>query len=367
MVNFIILGRDKEIFVHIKNILKVDCQVIYAESTLKKKWYPLLKLENTICIGELEDLIFEDEIKAMVVIRDDLISNDLKKRKLKNILSDKRIAGIMDKNLSCSLYTPFLMRLIDLLLVKENAGYQEKKSKLLEDNLLMLEKLKKIHSSIIPLREDHFKNIKVASKYIPGMKSGGEFFDILQKDGKMIIFLSSTSSHADSSIILSLFEKLHQDKESSEDFTKKFISIFKEKTTSYPWKSFKGVQLFLMQIDCISLLAYGYNFGDTEIASNINKILSGNQLLIEEKNFEKARFEIDIAKIKDMMIISPGLKKNYKEYYDEDTLYKIILEKRKRSNEYLAFEVFYMLKKDKEDDFLDYDASLFLMEIGKDV
>ena len=266
-----------------------------------------------------------------------------------------------------SLYRPFFSRLMELLITKNNLASPKKLDKFLEENLIWIEKLKEAYHHMVPLREDHFENIKIASKYIAGIGPGGEFFDILQKDGQILFFLSSTSTYADSSIILSHFEKLHRDKNLSGEFIEKYMSLFDKGNSNHDWNSLKEVQLFLMRIDCANFKAFGYNFGGTEIVSDFKPLLLGNQSFPKSSNFQMAKFEIDIAKRKKMVVISPGLKKNYRELLDEKILHEIILKSKEKSNEELAFEVFYMLQKDREDNFLEYDGSLLLLEIERNV
>ena len=220
---------------------------------------------------------------------------------------------------------------------------------------------------MISLRKDNFGNVKITSKYVAGMKSGGEFFDVLQRSGRTILFLSSASSYGDSSIILSHFENLHNEKDLSDQSLEKFMAFFYEETSNNNWKSLNKVQLFLMEINYASLLAFGYNLGGTEVLSGAKQLLPGNQFSPSGHTLDEARFEFSIAGIKKMAVISPGLKKNYQSVQNEKKLREIILEKKEESDENLATMVFSVLKKEGEDDFLEYDGSLILVEVGKNV
>ncbi|MCY4524385.1 MAG: hypothetical protein OXB84_06575 [Halobacteriovoraceae bacterium] len=206
------------------------------------------------------------------------------------------------------------------------------------------------------LQENKFKNIKISSKYIPGMKSGSEFIDIFRKNERLFLFISYCDSYSDSSTLLSHYEKLRKTKDISHLLVTGLIDEINSGNKDSP----KNIQLFAIQINSCNLKADGYSFGKAEIISNGKNLLKENQLSIKGQSIDKAKFAFTVNK--KIIIISPGLLKNFQESSTKEDLYKVIQNNKSSSNEDLAFHVFDMLQKNRDDEFLEYDGSLFLVE-----
>ena len=369
---FFLISKNskKNLFSLPENISDSDVRIIHANDVSQEKRHSLLDRKDTIFIGPLEDFLkLQKNIKARTIIKEDFARlSDKKKKLLEDLCVHEQIEGVMDESRPFALYLPLLSKLIESRRTKNNlAMYEKNLDKMLKEGHRWLEKIKKIHHYMLPLREENFKGIKIKSKYVAGTKSGGEFLDILRKDNQILLFLTFCSSYKDSSIIFSSFEKLRNSENFSFQSIRKFVISFIEQIDANNQKSEKNIQLFLMGIDCLNLKAYGYSFGETKIISHTQKLLPGNELILNKNVLDKAKFEFAFTKEERSIIISPGLKKNYQSFLGEKAIYQIIREKKENSVTDMAFEVFYMLKKNRDDDFLEYDGSLLTVEIEKNV
>ena len=105
------------------------------------------------------------------------------------------------------LFVPLLRRVIELI---------ETQSANLGERFLSLEKglndslksVQKISKKIIPIRKEKIKGITISSKYIAGLDSGGEFFDLNKGENQLTIFLSSVNSYSLSTFFLGFYESV---------------------------------------------------------------------------------------------------------------------------------------------------------------
>ena len=58
-----------------------------------------------------------------------------------------------------------------------------------------LKSIKNLHKKLIPLRKEKIKGILISSKFLAGMASGGEFFDIKKEEGQLVVYLTSANSY----------------------------------------------------------------------------------------------------------------------------------------------------------------------------
>lgn len=84
-------------------------------------------------------------------------------------------------------------------------------SKKIEDLYLQqerqMERAQEIHQHILPTHLPKIKEISFSAFYQPAEKLGGDFYDILHIDNKVILYLSDVSGHGLDSALLSLFIK----------------------------------------------------------------------------------------------------------------------------------------------------------------
>ncbi len=70
-----------------------------------------------------------------------------------------------------------------------------------------LEKARRIHEKTLPASIPRIKDISISSHYQPAQKIGGDFYDIIQNEEKLIIYLSDVTGHSMEGSMLSIFVK----------------------------------------------------------------------------------------------------------------------------------------------------------------
>jgi sigma-B regulation protein RsbU (phosphoserine phosphatase) len=90
---------------------------------------------------------------------------------------------------------------IDLKLTKEKL---KEKIKLLDKEII---KALNIHGKTLPKEIPEIDNISIAAYYQPAERLGGDFYDIIRKDNKLIVYLSDITGHGLEAAIMSSFIK----------------------------------------------------------------------------------------------------------------------------------------------------------------
>ena len=68
-----------------------------------------------------------------------------------------------------------------------------------------------------------------------------------------------------------------------------------------------------------------------------------------------------------IIVISPGLRKNCKDFMDGRPIIRYLSKHFEENPFEILNEIFFQLKKDKDSDFLPYDASSIIIEVNKNV
>lgn len=315
-------------------------------------------------------------IDVPVLISESFTSlDDVSKKALKELCRCQKIAGWVDRDYPLEYYIPLMATLLSKTVIPKASDFEKygkNLDKILEKTLNELQRVKEIHGKIIPLRQEKFKGVNILSKYYVGKNPGGEFFDILKGPQELILLLSSSRSYVTSSVVLSYFEKLRNRTDFSREFLKRIVFELTQDLFDFnlPSSEREGVQLFLMRIDLKSLKVIGYSFGETEIisGSRSQNQLSENQYYVDEAFLENVEFEFMLKRNEKIVILSPGLRKNCQDFLGGIKLNHFIYEKMSSASpRELIDEVFFHLKKNRDDEFLDYDASLMFIEVEKNV
>lgn len=233
-----------------------------------------------------------------------------------------------------------------------------------------MERIKKLHTDLMPKRYQDFKGLHLLSKFASGESLGGEFFDLAEINHKMVFFLSSSNSYLTSTLILNAFNELKTHDDLSMDDLKKVISgIQNELNVLGQTKKKKKINLELMIgfINLKNLKLEGYNFGKNTFVSldqkNTKHLIGANDFPVD-LNFEKpAQFEIRLDRGAIGYFISSGVKKNCQDYLRGQDYLQFISKNTTLYKEDMLQEVFFELRKERDNEFLDSDATMIYMQV----
>ncbi|MBC98668.1 MAG: hypothetical protein CME63_13035 [Halobacteriovoraceae bacterium] len=254
----------------------------------------------------------------------------------------------------------------DKLLDSTVEDTQEHLGKVLEQSLLELQRVKKLHEKVVPMRQEKLKGVTVFSKFAAGFSSGGEFFDIKKSEKELVIMLTSTQSYVASSVILGPFEEFQKNGDSSKEGIEDFLENLIDECRSLDLISREDYELLQLDIIRLDLRTYeyeGFHFGKGCYYSDGVKKISSNTLPINENSFEQSYFHGVLRRGQKLIYVSPGAFQNYAEKGQKDKIETVILEQFKNGAREILNEAFFQLKKDNEEDFLKYDASIIYLEV----
>ncbi|MBT7610407.1 MAG: hypothetical protein HN576_11670 [Bacteriovoracaceae bacterium] len=240
---------------------------------------------------------------------------------------------------------------------------------ILSQSLSDLQRLKKVHERIVPIRQETIKGLTITSKFGAGESAGGEFLDIVKGDKECLVLLSSSSSYVVSSIILTHFEyfrdKKHFSLEEIERFLRELSADIKER--DFVRGDEKNLDVFIARIDLNSLTMEGMYFGDFELYRSKSENLVGNDLPLDEMFFERGYFSSRLKRSEKLMIVSPGFKKNMNELYPGLSVKKILAGFENQTPRQIINEIYFQLKKNISGDFLAHDATVIHIEVDQNV
>ena len=225
-----------------------------------------------------------------------------------------------------------------------------------------LEKIKNIHRVIAPLKKNSLPGLDIYSKFSAGQSAGGEFYDIIKKDTFLLLILTSAPNYKISSIVLTAVEYLREQLKKSPSSSPFTLENIFEEFISQLDSSHKQCELFLFKIDLKTLKGEGNCFGNTQIFNNQGPILTGNIYSLEKKFFKQTVFQLTLKRNDKILIVSPGVFKHFNEQ-NKSVEFSKSLEEDPPPHDFIN-DVFFNLKKDPKNEFLDYDATMIYMEVS---
>lgn len=232
-----------------------------------------------------------------------------------------------------------------------------------------MERIKKLHTDLMPKRYQDIKGLHLLSKFASGESLGGEFFDLAEINHKIFFFLSSSNSYLTSSLILNTFNELKSHDDINLNDLKKVISdIHNELNVLGQTKKKKKINLELMIgiINLKNLKLEGFNFGQNTFVSSLKndkQMVSVNDYPVD-LNFEnQAAFEIKLERGAIGYFISSGIKKNCQAHLRGQDYLQFILKNTSLYKEDMLQEVFFELRKERENEFLENDATMIYLQI----
>tara|TARA_R110002072_G_scaffold534_3_gene3672 strand:+ start:42601 stop:43833 length:1233 start_codon:yes stop_codon:yes gene_type:complete len=282
------------------------------------------------------------------------------------------IEGVIDYGQDVKMSYPMIRSLLDKTrLLKEFAQAKEVKenlNKIMRLSLSELQRVKKLHEQLVPLRQEKIKGLTLSSKFAAGMSNGGEFFDLVKREGEICIVLSSAQSYVTSSIILSHFESLADiktlDKESIETFLEELINECRE-LELIDRDQPDLLQFFVLKVDMKNLQYFGYSFGDFKFTSNTSEFDLSNNFPLNENYFDKAYFKGSLDRAQQVTILSPGVSRNLDS--TDEVIVRLLEDAQITNAKNFLNEVFFQLKKSNKSEFLKHDASVLVLEVDPNV
>lgn len=244
----------------------------------------------------------------------------------------------------------------------------ESLNQLVTQSLRELQRVKKIHETLVPLRTEKIKGLTITSKFAAGESSGGEFYDVIEGDQEFVIMVSHTTSYVASSLILSEFDFFRQKKSFQlsdlEDFT---VKVGKKVKGVVSDKDFQATHIFLARVDMKSLLIEGLNFGKFQLVSDDKFYVGENEYFIDESFLPKVSFSSKLNRSCLYALVSPGLRKCCGGKMMNKDLLTFARELLPEGSHKFLQEIFYQLKKGRESSFLEFDATSIFIEVDQNV
>lgn len=293
--------------------------------------------------------------------------------------SSERVYGSIDLDIDERLQVPTFRQLrFQIYLKSKLAQLHQDLDQTLRLNDLELMKVKKLHESLVPRRLFRHKGVSVHCKYGPGMGVGGsEYFDLFARGNQILLFLSSTTSYLASHLFLSRFSELQlllQERKSIEinhEFISDFISKLENELLALVKQSEQEIrsEVFLGLIDLKELSFHSYNWGGTELVYDQSHTAfpPPNNYPVSAAFIDQAHSCQKLDRDSKLMILSPGLNANWQLGQMGKTPKDFLMGVSTKSSYDILHEMFFEMKKNTKDDSLTYDASLIIIEVGKNV
>jgi hypothetical protein len=235
-------------------------------------------------------------------------------------------------------------------------------------SLAELQRLKRLHEKIVPMRKENYKGLNIVSKFGAGESSGGEFFDIVKGDKEFLVLVTSSSSYVVSSMVLTHFEYFRDKTSFSNQEMEKFLTDLSLdiRDRGFDEQDERVVEIFLMRIDLNSLQIEGHQFGEFELKSIKGVHTKSNELPLDDMFFEKSHFTSRLDRGEKLLILSPGVLRNFHTRKEElsPSFYSDLFE---QSPSQMINEIFFQMKKEVKGDFLNHDATVIYLEVNPNV
>jgi hypothetical protein len=241
----------------------------------------------------------------------------------------------------------------------------EKVGRLYERTSAKLERIKKIHEKVVPVRVEKTKNVSVLSKYAAGTSRGGDFFDISSNENNITLLMSTTKSYITSTVVTSHFEKIQNSLPSRpiyEDSLENLINECRD-LELISREEPDLLELFLINIDLRKLSYFGFQFGRFQcFSTNAQNDYHINEAPLNENFVEECFIEGKLLPGEKLAILSPGIYKNLDRSLDQ------FKEIEKTSSKDLLNNIFFNLKKENDfNDFLKFDSTVAIIEVSSNV
>ena len=211
---------------------------------------------------------------------------------------------------------------------------------------------KKIHEALVPKRSEEIKGVQFFNKYASGEGSGGEFYDLIQGQGKVYQVLVSSESYLISSSLIGLLNQHKQKNFDPQNFLQEAEADIATINGSKKKVAKVGVTVLELDLSQLTLLVWGQN--NTELYSQSKgKIEVSTDRPIPLERGEK------------LIVFSSGFLFNWMESKKKQDIYAFIKNHQGLNPHELLTEFFFQVRQDGDSEFLKKDATVVMMEVNR--
>lgn len=228
-------------------------------------------------------------------------------------------------------------------------------------------RIKKIYKRLVPVRKSLHKGMRLKSKYITGESSGGEFFDVIEKNKQILLVAHSCNSYLASSCFITMFSILQSGEQIADTAIELFLESVNAEMKAIESSLSKTAQsdIFLLRLDTVSLEYKIWNFGGFEVFDGVEKFVDSNNEVASKEGMSKVVTIGRLNRDARYLIASPGLFKNWDHYQINPKFNQFLKSNIKLESEDFFDEVAINLKSKSNDDFVKHDTSMLIFEVDK--
>lgn len=345
-VSFLRIDSHKDDY--LKKILKECSGSIKVFSGYKDSLFkgPLIAQLNQENLNLIRDILEDrDEI---IILAFDGRENIKLMNELKPYFS--KIYGFLDLSLDFDYNIPLVKNYLNQNYSKHVVGIVKlgkDLDKILEFTQTELSRVKELHDRVVKMRTEELKAAKLLIKFMVGEKSGGEFFDYIEKDHEMILIEAGCDSYLMSSMIISEVENL---KINSGNFTEHMKVFIKNILKSADEQKSK-INFLVTKFNLNTLELEYYQRGNSKVYFDKHVHSLGGEGKLKLKRGEKLFF------------ISEGAIRNWALHNKEVDLQNFLNKHSDLGTKDFLNEFFFELYRHKSSSFLIYDALMCAIEI----
>ncbi|MCB9094404.1 MAG: hypothetical protein H6621_04975 [Halobacteriovoraceae bacterium] len=209
-----------------------------------------------------------------------------------------------------------------------------------------------------------FKPLTFSKIYKIGLSSGSEINEFISTDHQVLWVSFSTKSYGVSSELIKFIEEyLGKDTLDYQDFIETLFNLHENLKTEMA-KNYE-IEASIIHINLKTLEVKGNIWGDYYfLSTNKKNILFPKNIPFEREFIEKSYFNVKIERDEKILLLSPGLVKNYKQLKSEDQLVKFVQAHLENAKEDILDEILIEIKSSLDDDFFDYDSYITYLEVS---
>lgn len=340
---------------YLKKLSKeVGCEIKFFnwENPSTAKGMPLILSASSDHLSTLKKMISNREEKILIVL------NSRKDFKLVSELKNHFgiIFGFIDISQEIEYNVPILKNYLNLNFSKHVIQLDKLASdldKVYEFTKSHLIKIKDLHDRFVKVRVEKLKGMTITSKFMAGEKSGGEFFEIIQNDHEMLFIQAGSDSYLLSSMILNEIEML-KEKSATADL-KNEAGQFQKIIDHHASENKAHVTYCMMNLNLKSLEA-SFTLKGKGYLYFQNELISFDQPM-----------KLKLKPKDRLCVISEGAMKNWEILNTKLAPKKFFTENHNLPIKELVNEFFFEVSRNKEGNFLIYDALMAVVEIEENM
>jgi hypothetical protein len=265
-----------------------------------------------------------------------------------------KIFGFIDLNSDVEMAVPLVQNYINLNFSNASLSLEKLSHNLasIEENTKSeLRGIKELYDRFVKMRMEKIKGAELFIKFMAGERSGGEFFDYIEKDSQMLFIQAGSDSYLMSSLIISAMEDLKIKTIDLYLSIDSFIASLKHQAEEH--NAHLSYTIMILKLKTMEASIYGH--GNAKIFYN-NEIISVDSLsTMKLKRGAKITF------------ISEGTLKNWNINSNKTKLLNLLTDNLDMNNKDFINEIFFELARHKKGMFLSHDALVAMLEINENI